>query len=89
MEELISFLNYLIDRVEGVHYKDPNPTEVKEIPNLYDPQTGRAYYYFNERGNQLREMPTYQTDFENEKRNKKGKEGVDSSDEKQCRKKYP
>ena len=36
VEEVVTFLNYLIDRVEAVHYKDPNPTEVKEIANSYD-----------------------------------------------------
>ena len=88
VEEVVTFLKYLIDRVEAVHYKDPNPTEVKEIANSYDPRTGTAYY-FTERGNQLREMPTYQTDIENQRRNKNRREGADSVDEEQCRKKYP
>ena len=80
VEEVVAFLNYLIDGIEAVHYKDPNPTEVKEIANSYDPWTGTAYY-FTERGNQLREMPTYQTDSENQRRKKNRREGADSVDE--------
>ena len=35
-DEVIAFLLYLIERIETVHYKDPNPTEVQEILNSYD-----------------------------------------------------
>ena len=57
VDELINLLKYFIDRIESVHYKNPNPTEVNEIPNSYDPRT--TAYYFTEKGNQLRQMPTY------------------------------
>ena len=84
VDELISLLMYFIDRIESVHYKNPNPTEVQEIPNSYDPRSGTAYY-FTEKGNQLREMPTYKADIEKEINKKE----VYSVDDDQCRKKYP
>ena len=85
VEQLVDFLKYLIDKVESVHYRDPNPTEIREMPNTYDPRTGTAYY-FTESGNQLREMPTYQADIEKDKRKKNEDE---ANDEGECRKKYP
>ena len=45
VDEVIAFLLYLIERIEAVHYKDSNPTEVQEIPNSYDPRTETAYYF--------------------------------------------
>ena len=84
VDELINLLMYFIDRIENVQYKNPNPTEIQEIPNSYDPKSGTAYY-FTEKGNQLREMPTYKADIEKEKNKKKE---VYSVDDEQCRKKY-
>ena len=66
VDELINLLMYFIDRIESVHYKNPNPTQVQEIPNSYDLRSGTAYY-FTEKGNQLREMSTYKADIEKEK----------------------
>ena len=85
VDELINLFKYFIDRIESVHYKNPNPTEVNEMPNTYDPRTGTAYY-FTEKGNQLRQMPTYKVDMEKEKRKKKE---VYTLEEEECRKKYP
>ena len=84
VDEVITFLKYLIKRVKDIHSLDPPRTEVKEIPNSYDPRIGTAYY-FSEKGNQLREMPKYEAELENEKRKRKRDEG----DEEECRKKYP
>ena len=61
---------YFIERIESIHYKNQNPTEVNEIPNSYDLRRGTAYY-FTEKGNQLRQMPTYKADIEKEKKKKK------------------
>ena len=69
VDQLINLFMYFIERVESVHYKNPNPTEVNEIPNSYDPRRGTAYY-FTEKGNQLRQMPTYKADIELEKKKK-------------------
>ena len=44
--------------------------EAQEILNSYAPRTGTAYY-FTEKGNQLREMPTYEADIEKEKKKRK------------------
>ena len=81
-------MRYLIKRVKDIHSLDPAHTEVKEIPNSYDPRIGTAYY-FSEKGNQLREMPKYEADLENQKRKRKRDEGGEKGDEEECRKKYP
>ena len=46
----------------------------------------RTAYYFTEKGNQLREMPTNKADIE---KNKQKKKDADTSDEEECRKKVP
>ena len=80
VDELINLLMYFIERIESVHYKNPNPTEVNEIPNSYDLRRG------TEKGNQLRQMPTYKADIELEKKKKKD---VYALEDQECRKKYP
>ena len=37
VDELINLLMYFIDRIESVHHKNPNPTEVQEFPILMTP----------------------------------------------------
>ena len=55
--EVISpFFRYLIEKINGIHYGDPHPTPVQEIPGSYDPRKGAAYY-FSPSGNQIRKMP--------------------------------
>ena len=42
--EVISpFFRYLIEKINGIHYGDPHPTQVQEIPGSYNPRNGAAY----------------------------------------------
>lgn len=84
-ELIINFLQYLMERIKAIHVPDPNPTEIEEIFNSYDPRTGTAYY-FTESGNQIRKMPTYQADLE---KNKNKKNNGTATSDGECRKKYP
>ena len=54
----VSFIIYIIERIEKLHLQDRETPPVEEIQYSYDPRKGHAYY-FTESGNQLRKMPYY------------------------------
>ena len=37
MEVISPFFRYLIEKINGIHYGDPHPTPVQEIPGSYNP----------------------------------------------------
>ena len=80
---IVQFLNYLMEKMECVHYPDPQPTPVEEMPNTYDPRTGTAYY-FTESGNKVRKLPEYEMTRKSQKY-RKTEDPIDGP----CRKKYP
>ena len=80
---IVQFLTYLMEKLECVHYPDPVPTQIEEMPNTYDPRTGTAYY-FTESGNKIRRMPNYEMTRKSQ-RYRKTEQPIDGP----CRKKYP
>ena len=64
----VNFIRYLVHQIKEVHTRNHPTPEVNEIPGLYNPSSGTAYY-FTESGNQLCQMLKYQVNDGDKEKN--------------------
>ena len=57
---VVNFARCLVGKIIDVHLNNRLKPTIRQVPNSYNPSTGTVYY-FTQSGEQLREMPKYET----------------------------